>query len=81
MTTLTIRGLDPEIHALLRAEAARHGRSMAAEVRAIIQERLAPRNAERDLGTRIHERFATLNGELQDPNRGSEPPRAAAFDS
>jgi antitoxin FitA len=80
MATLTIRGLDPETHARLRIEAARHGRSMEAEVRAILTERLAPDSAERGLGSRIHTRFAGLEGELQLPDRSGEPPRAAVFD-
>jgi antitoxin FitA len=80
MATLTIRGLDPETHARLRIEAARHGRSMEAEVRAILTERLAPGAAERGLGSRIHARFAGLEGELQLPDRSDEPPRAAVFD-
>lgn len=80
MTTLTIRGLDPQTHARLRVEAARHGRSMEAEVRAILHERLGPRSAERGLGTKIHERFKDLDGELQIPDRSGEPPRAAEFD-
>jgi antitoxin FitA len=71
------QGLDPETHARLRIEAARHGRSMEAEVRAILTERLAPDAAERGLGSRIHARFAGLEGELQLPDRGGEPPRAA----
>ena len=75
-----IRGLDPQTHARLRVEAARHGRSMEAEVRAILHERLAPGSAEQGLGTRIHQRFAAL-GELEIPDRASEPPRAAEFDS
>ena len=81
MTTLTIRGLDPRTYARLRVEAARHGRSMAAEVRAILQEQLSPGQVEHNLGTRVHERFAGLDGELQLPDRSSEPPRAAVFDS
>ncbi len=80
MTTLTIRGLDPQTHARLRVEAARHGRSMEAEVRAILHDRLAPRSAERGLATKIHERFRALDGELQIPDRSSELPRAAEFD-
>jgi antitoxin FitA len=79
--TLTIRGLDPETHARLRIEAARHGRSMEAEVRAILQEWLTPQNSERGLGSKIHERFAGLEVELPVPDRVKEPPRAAAFDS
>jgi hypothetical protein len=54
---------------------------MEAEVRAILHERLAPRNGGRGLGTRIHERFAALDGDLQIPDRSSEQPRAAEFDS
>jgi plasmid stability protein len=80
IATLTIRGLDPETHARLRIQAARHGRSMEAEVRAILQEQLAPRRSERGLGSSIHERFADLGVELKVPDRGSEPPRAAVFD-
>ncbi len=80
MATLTIRGLDPQTHARLRVEAARHGRSMEAEVRAILRERLAPRSPERGLGTKIHERFRALHGELQIPDRSTELPRAAEFD-
>jgi antitoxin FitA len=80
IATLTIRGLDPQTHAQLRIEAARHGRSMEAEVRAILQERLAPRPADRGLGSRIRARFAGLEGELQLPDRRDEPPRAAVFD-
>ena len=80
IATLTIRGLDPQTHAQLRIEAARHGRSMEAEVRAILTERLAPRPADRGLGSRIRARFAGHEGELQVPDRRDEPPRAAVFD-
>lgn len=80
MATVTIRGLDPDTHARLRVEAARHGRSMEAEVRAILQERLTPQASERGLGSKIHERFAGLDGEWQVPDRASEPPHAAVFD-
>lgn len=81
VASLTIRGLDAETHARLRVAAARHGRSMEAEVRAILRERLQEPAAERGLGTRIHERFAGIglaDGEL--PER-SERPRAAEFDA
>lgn len=80
MATLTIRGLDPVTHARLRVEAARHGRSMEAEVRAILHERLTPGGGERGLGSRIRARFAGLEGDLELPARRSEPPRAAEFD-
>jgi plasmid stability protein len=80
MATLTIRGLDPVTHARLRVEAARHGRSMEAEVRAILQERLMQSPAERGLGSRIRARFQGLEGDLELPDRSVELPRAAEFD-
>jgi antitoxin FitA len=80
MATLTIRGLDPVTHARLRVEAARHGRSMEAEVRAILRERLIPSPGERGLGSRIRARFGGLDGDLEVPDRNGELPRAAEFD-
>lgn len=80
MSTLTIRGLDPVTHARLRVEAARHGRSMEAEVRAILQERLSPPADERGLGSRIRARFEDLEDALEVPDRNAELPRAAVFD-
>ena len=80
MAALTIRGLDPVTHARLRVEAARHGRSMEAEVRAILHERLTPSDGERGLGSRIRARFQGLEGDLELPDRTGEPPRAAEFD-
>jgi plasmid stability protein len=80
MATLTIRGLDPVTHARLRVEAARHGRSMEAEVRAILQERLTTHDGERGLGSRIQARFQGLEGDLELPDRTGELPRAAEFD-
>lgn len=75
MSTLTIRGLDDEISAGLRVQAAHHGRSVEAEVKAILQESLTP---PRGLGSRIHARFAGLGEpELDIPPR-DERPRAPA---
>jgi len=74
MATLTIRGLDDETRARLRVRAAQHGRSMEAEVRAILNETLAGPGG--GLGTRIHARFATLGGaDLQIPRRDAMPRR------
>jgi plasmid stability protein len=80
MATLTIRGLDPVTHARLRVEAARHGRSMEAEVRAILHERLMLSTGERGLGSRIRARFQGLEGDLELPSRSDELPQAAEFD-
>ena len=81
MATLTIRGLDDETHARLRVRAAEHGRSMEAEVRAILQETVSSPAPATGLGTRIHKRFAAIGGaDLDLPSR-SEAPRAADFQS
>jgi plasmid stability protein len=80
MATLTIRGLDSVIHARLRVEAARHGRSIEAEARAILQERLTSGTGERGLGRRVRSRFLGLEGDLELPDRSGEQPRAAEFD-
>jgi plasmid stability protein len=77
MATLTIRGLGPAIHTRLQEAAARHGRSVAAEVRAILEERLAPDSAERGLGSRIHARFQGCEDGLELPERSDELPRTA----
>ncbi|MEU6354985.1 plasmid stabilization protein [Streptomyces sp. NPDC047072] len=80
MATLTIRGLDDATHARLRVRAARHGRSMEAEVRAILAEQLGPDGSSRPLGSRIRERFAGLGeAELEIPDR-RDAPRPAAFE-
>jgi plasmid stability protein len=81
MATLTIRGLDDATKARLRVRAARHGRSMEAEVRAILDDALPPAPPSAGLGSRVHARFAALGGvELDLPARG-ELPRAPRFDA
>ncbi len=79
MATLTIRDLDEELRAQLRVRAARHGRSMEAEVRAILRDALTKPSAAGRLGSRVHQRFAAVGGlELDLPER-CEPPRAATL--
>ena len=77
MATLTIRGLDEETHTRLRVLAAQHGRSMEAEVRAILAERLASPTPNFGLGSHIHARFAGLGGADLDLPARNELPRAA----
>lgn len=70
-TTLTIRDLNPDLKAKLRVQAASHGRSMEAEVRAILGENIEPLPESRRLGSNIASRFAGLRGvDLQLPPRG-----------
>ena len=76
MATLTIRDLDDEVRDQLRIRAARHGRSMEAEVRAILRDTLARSAASSGLGQRIKQRFAALGGvELDVPERLERPRR------
>lgn len=79
MSTLTVRNLDDDLKARLRVRAAQHGRSMEAEVRAILGESLAGEDRRRGLGTWIHERFAGIGlDELELPPR-TEQPRVVDF--
>lgn len=83
MSTLTIRGFDDELHARLRVQAARHGRSMEAEVRAVLADYLSSPHTSGTsdrLGSRMHARFASLeDAELELPTR-DDMPRAAVFE-
>ncbi len=70
MSTLTIRGIDDHLKTALRHRAAEHGRSMEAEVRAILHDALDEAGEAGDLGSRIHARFAEAGGaELEIPPR------------
>ena len=75
MATLTIRNLDAALKERLRVRAARHGHSMEAEVRDILQDTLSePERPAVDLYQRIRTRFAPLGGvDLDMPPR--EPAR------
>ncbi|MFI5004856.1 MAG: Arc family DNA-binding protein [Solirubrobacterales bacterium] len=79
MATLTIRGLDEETKSRLRVRAAHHGRSMEAEVRAILEDALPSELSPSSLGTRIHTRFAAIGGMELDPPVRRESPRAASL--
>lgn len=68
MANLTIRALDDQVKADLRLRAARNGRSMEAEARAILAAAVAeePRVG---LGTRLRERFRGAETALVLPSR------------
>ena len=79
MATLTIRNLDEELRGQLRVRAARHGRSMEAEVREILRDTLTKAAVGDHLGTRIRQQFATIGGaDLELPSR-TDRPRAATL--
>jgi antitoxin FitA len=64
MARLTIRNVDPELKEQLRVRAARHGRSMEAELRQILKEALSAekRYPKLNLAEAIRRRFAPLGG-------------------
>lgn len=77
MATLTIRDFDDDLKAELRVRAAEHGRSMEAEVRAILRSALTRPVSGPGMGTRIRRRF-TGSGDLSiEPPPRTERPRTA----
>ena len=62
MSMFTIRNLDPALKERLRVQAARHGRSMEAEARAILADAVASPPPPGNLYERIRARFAPLGG-------------------
>jgi plasmid stability protein len=76
MTSILIRRLDDSVKTRLRVRAARHGRSMEEEARAILKAALAgPGRSNKDLFERIHARFAAAGG-FDLPKAPREPMRA-----
>ena len=76
VATLTIRNIDAAVKEQLRVRAARHGHSMEAEARHILQTALRESGGAtgRNLYERVHARFAPLGGvDLELPPR--TPPR------
>ena len=76
MTTLTIRKVDPGLRERLRVRAARNGRSMEAELRAILADTLtADQDTRPNLAEAIQRRFAPFGGvELELPPRTAVRP-------
>jgi antitoxin FitA len=80
MAAITVRNLDDTVKHRLRVRAARHGRSMEAEARAIIVEAVGADEEEPNILQRLHERFAELGGVELDLPRRSSKPRDVDFD-
>jgi antitoxin FitA len=73
MGTLTIRQLDEGTHARLRGRAAEHGRSVEAEVRAILD--ASVNRPDQNFLLSLHATLVETGGvELEVPTR-TEPPR------
>jgi plasmid stability protein len=77
VSAVSIRNLDDQVKERLRLRAARHGRSMEAEVRVILTEAVREAGDEEGLVPALRDRFAELGGvELEIPARTARP-RAA----
>ena len=79
MASITIRNIDPQLKARLRVRAARHARSMEAEVRMILRDAVAADAASPgNLAAAIARRFQPFGGvDLELPPREPmrEPPK------
>jgi antitoxin FitA len=79
VAAMSIRNLDDRVLELLRVRAARHGRSMEAEVRAILVDAVREPDEGPNLAQAIMDRFGELGGVEPDlPPRGAAP-RAVEF--
>ena len=82
MAMITVRNLDPVVHARLRERAARHGRSMEAEARAVLTDAVMQEKEPTDLVAVIRKHFGDLPpgyADLDIPPR-TEMQRAIEFD-
>ncbi|MHB1506065.1 MAG: FitA-like ribbon-helix-helix domain-containing protein [Sulfobacillus sp.] len=81
MAAVSIRNLDDRVKAQLRLRAAAHGRSVEAEIRAILADAVSMPSASAGLLATLLDRFTAIGGtELDLPVR-SAPPRAADLSS
>jgi plasmid stability protein len=78
---LTVRDLDPEVKDRLRRRAARHGRSMEAEVRQILTAAVEAEDEPIDLVADIRRHFAGVEVELELPDRAGAEQRPVTFGS
>jgi len=77
MAAVSIRDLDDEVRERLRVRAAEHGRSMEAEIRAILTDAVNAPTDSVGLAQALLARFGDLGGvDLELPAR-SQPARAA----
>jgi antitoxin FitA len=79
VAAVSIRNLDDTVRERLRIRAAAHGRSMEAEMRAILVDAVREPSDDQGVLSALAERFGELGGiDLDVPSR-SAPPRAVDF--
>jgi plasmid stability protein len=79
MAALNIRNLDEAVKRRLQIRAAQHGRSMEAEVRAILVEAVREPADSAGLFSALLDQFGALGGVDLDLPERTEPARAADF--
>lgn len=79
MAAMSIRNLDEWVLEKLRVRAARHGRSMEAEVRAILVDAVREPDEGPNMFAVLADRFAEIGGVDLDLPPRSTAPRAAEF--
>lgn len=79
MGSLNVRNLSDDTHKALRIQAARHGRSMEAEVRAILDEAMKPRK-QPGLGSMLAAIGRDFDGVDLDLTRDTAPAEPASFE-
>ena len=77
MAAVSVRDLDDQGRERLRLRAAQHGRSMEAEIRAILTAAVSDPPRTSGLAQPLLPRFAVLGGVDLEPPARSTPPRAA----
>lgn len=79
MAAITVRNLSAETHRALRVRAAEHGRSTEAEVRAILDEAVRPRERVK-IGSALVEAFRPDGGVDLEIKRDRTPARPLRFE-
>jgi antitoxin FitA len=79
MAALSIRDLGDSVKEKLRLRAARNGRSMEAEIRAILTSAVTDEAPRTDLFNALTQRFARLGGVDLDIPARTTPPRAVGL--
>lgn len=79
MVAISVRDLDEDVAGRLKVRAARHGRSMEAEVRAILTDAVTADDERPNLAEAIRERFGSIGGVGLDIPPRRDMPRAAGL--
>jgi plasmid stability protein len=79
MAAVTVRGLSAETHRALKVRAARHGRSAEAEIRAILEDAVRPKERIR-IGSELAAFGRRFGGVDLDVARDGSPTEPATFE-